>query len=217
MHRSTPNILELFPSPQGSRGDMPSDYEMAVMWRAKRYELIRTAQYAEQFAYSHRQARPNRHSTAIAKYGCAVLGCRPGLIADEQFLVTSGWNFKLLPGDSMWTRYHPVDHYKLCSEPDAVIQALWQHCRQIYGLALFSNNMQAEDVSGKFCNIQHPCAACRGFLDSFLPDWAPVLLVRNRLPCDLHGDSRTEFIDDLIIEDWTMGEIRKHHTTGRPP
>jgi|GEM_PF-5765821 len=218
-----PNVLDLFPAIGLRRGGrMPTMWERTEYWRRNRSTIIRAAVMAERWAYSHRQerwhsdGRPRilHHPTSIGRYGTAVLACKPGINEASRFGIRMGWNFKLRPGEGDLVQYHPLDGHKLCSEPDAVLDALNAQYSEIHGLALFSDNMQAEDVSGIFSNIQHPCSDCRGFLLTFLRQSSPIIVVRHALPCDL--DPRAEIIDDpalgrLLVEDWTFGRICEYH------
>lgn len=210
-------------------GRMPTEYEMAIEWDRRRTDLIHAAVFAEKWAYSHRQEHTDtegkqrcNHPTRIARYGSAVLGCRPSSAQDDRFAITIGANFKLRAGDGELIQYHPVDRWKLCSEPEAIIRAkaFPLYCRRTYGLALYSNNIQKEDVSGVFCNIQHPCADCRKYLLAHLTNDSPVILIRDLLPCEPIPVSRmkrsadepiTSYLDGLLVEDWTFGQILRHH------
>jgi hypothetical protein len=204
------NLVHLFGEPRIT-GRQPTPYEARVEWQKRRYELITAAVAAGEWAYSHRQASHDRHQTRIGRYASVVLAHRPGETAESRFAVRSGWNFKLLPGSGRFIQYHPEEDYKLCSEPDAIMQAIAEKYYTIYGLVLFSDNMQPEDVSGIFNNIQHPCYDCREFLGLYLLPSSPVLVVRHRLPCDVFAYPRAEFWGNLIIENWTFDEICKEH------
>lgn len=224
--RETPGLTELFPTLRPShRGRMPNAYEMEIEWERRKHELIAAARFGEMFSYTHRQTRADSdgiercaHATRVGKYGSAVLGCRQAECNNDRFVITSGGNFKLLSGNGEYRQYHPTEGWKMCSEPEAVTQAIqfpWR-CRTIYGLALFSNNMQPEDVSGVYCNIQQPCSDCRAFLSAYLEPSSPIMLMRMRLPCDPFPAPSpqvpvTEYIDDLIVEHWTFGQILANH------
>ena len=220
---SEPNILDLFPSPSlRDGGRMPTRFERAAYWRAHRMEVIRAAIRAERWSYSHRQEpidsdgmrRINQHPARMGRYGSAVLACRAGMREEGRFGIRSGWNFKLRPGESDLIQYHPAAHYKLCSEPDAIVSALGERFTEMHGLVLFSDNMQAEAVSGIFSNVQHPCSDCRAFMLPFFRQSAPIIVARHSLPCDL--DPRAEIINDpeggrILIETWTFGSIAEYH------
>jgi len=207
---SDDNVMRLF-GPSRNSGSLPSQYERVQQWQTKRYDLITAAVAAGAWSYSHRQETHDRHPAGMGRYASAVLACREGDTPDTQFGIFSGWNFKLRRGDGRSIQYHPLQGYKLCSEPDAIVAAVGIGYYAIHGLVLFSDNMQKEDVSKLFTNIQHPCYDCREFLAKFLRPDSPIIVVRHRLLCDVFAGPRTEFIGDLVAEDWTYREICELH------
>ncbi len=221
-----PTITSIFPGLRPSHeGREPTVHEMQLEWQARKMDLLRAARFGEMFSYTHRETELDsegkyrcRHPTRLGKYGCAVLACREAVAAEDRFVITTGGNFKLRSGNGELIQYHPEERWKMCSEPHAVLSALdlpWR-CRRVYGLALYSDNMQEEDVSGIYCNVQHPCSDCRAFLYAYLEEDSPILVSRRRLPCDPcppppMRQPITEHVDDLIVEHWTFGEIVRHH------
>ena len=209
------NLIELFGARRTPEGRLATPYEIAVQWRKQRLDVLLAAVAATDWAYSHRQGVAHRHPTRVARYGVGVLAGRPGSTGPERFHIASGWNFKLLPGSGFHLQYHPELKYKLCGEPDGIINALSAGYPHIYGLALFSDNMQPEDVSEIFSNIQHPCDACRTFLERYLTENSPIIVGRHRLPCDL--DPEANYLGGLVFEEYTFGDICRihNHRTGR--
>ncbi|MBV9159216.1 MAG: hypothetical protein JO019_01305, partial [Candidatus Kaiserbacteria bacterium] len=164
---SQPNILSMFPKLRRI-GRMPTAAERVAYWESSRLQRIYAAVNACEWAYSHRQEafhtdglpRHPLHPANMARYGCSALGCRLGLTEEDRFVITTGANFKLRSGDGDLIQFHPKFNFKLCSEPESVINAISYpvKCWKVHGITLYSNNMQKEDVSGIFCRIQQPCA-----------------------------------------------------------
>lgn len=230
------NVVKLFPKLR-RLGRLPTADEVAARWRECKTERIHAAIAACEWAYTHRQSRTHsdgtprimNHPANLGRYGSCVLGCRLGIEADDRFVLSTGANFKLRPGEGDLIQFHPIHDYKMCSEPEAVISAISfpVKCWWVHGLTLFSDNMQAEDVSGLFCNIQHPCADCREFLSKFLREESPVTLVRHLMPCDnlvaggyvpgpdgqplMTEIDRDQHGRPILIEEWTFGRICSYH------
>ncbi|HEV3244947.1 MAG TPA: hypothetical protein VG102_01150 [Candidatus Paceibacterota bacterium] len=225
---SSSNVFNLFGPKQDRIGQMPTRHDVAIELQKRHVQLVFTAMFAESWSFQHRQLVPGRHRTRLGKYGAAVLAARPAINPKDRFMVTVGWNFKLRSGDGELIQYHPTDGYKLCADPEPVLEALHWGC-DVRAFYLFSDNMQAEDVSGIFSNIQHPCSDCRGFLEKHLEQHTPVVVARHRLPCDLDPNADYLMADgspadpaiftagDLLYERWTFGRIMQYHNfkTGR--
>lgn len=222
-------VLQLFgPMQEEGSGFPPTKHEIVMEIEKRHLELLFAAMSAEAWSFSHRQCSPDRHRTRMGRYGAAVLGSRSAIRQEDRFVVTTGWNFKLRPGNGRLIQYHPSDDYKLCAEPEPVLEAMRLRC-EVSALYLFSDNMQKEDVSRKFSHIQHPCSDCREFLLRHVKSHTPVVVARHRLPCDLDpnanylkadgsvSDFRCFTPGDLVYEQRTFGWIMQYHNykTGR--
>lgn len=193
----SPALEALFgPRRTGKDYRLPTPAEMAWRWNLERQNLMARAVWEEQHAYSHRNAR----------YGVALLVCRAGDTDEERFAIVSAPNFTLTP--------RPKHRLKMCGERTSKGYATEMGYDHIVGVVVFSDNMQPDDVSGMFFDVQHPCWDCAEMLSPVLPRTAPLILFRRRgvVPCDWIDPMGGEF----VVRTLTFGEsLRLHnHETG---
>lgn len=186
------NPTDLFGGSVALDGRLPTQEECRRVWRLQRQQLIDTALWAEQWAYSYSGKR----------YGTALLGYRVAEKEEDRFRIFFGWNCtpfrrpKGYPYDLIWP--------KPCSERMGKEMAREAGFTP-YGFATYSNNIQPDDRSHVLEPVQHPCYECRCMLhEEALPAHAPLMLLRSRLPCE-PGEG------NLIIVETTFGESCRIH------
>jgi len=186
-------VVPLFGGSQVSGGRFPTRNELVQEWRLKRHLLMTAAIQAERWGYSYRNV-PKRYGTAFLAYRSAE---RP----EDRTGIFSGWNctFRHRPKDATWP--------KPCSERAGKDAAFGAGFDFLFGFMTYSNNFQADDISGEFCDVQHPCHECKQMLEPIMSPAAPVSLFRDRLPCDFDepGDER------FVIREMTFGESLRTH------
>lgn len=184
-----PNLAGLFKRSVAVGARLPTEQECRRVWQLNRKLLIAAALDAERWAVSY----SGKH------YASACLAFRCEAAPEDRFRIFGGWNctpFRRPKGhlyDTTWP--------KPCAERMAAEMAR-EAGYEPYGYATLSDNDQRDDISGRWCIVQHPCFECRCMFDQQrLPLSAPLMLMR-RWSCASNS---------LLIVDTTFGESCRVH------
>jgi hypothetical protein len=168
---------------------LPTESELQRAWEARKGEMMGTCLEAIRWAYHYNRKQPKT-------YGEALFAYRPATRIEDAVGIFYGWNhtFRQRRKDSWWPK--PCG---LRAARDAAKAAGFDYC---FGVAVYSNNFQADDISKVFCDVQHPCHECRMMMERELQAEAPLILFRDRLPCDFREPGGDRF----LVRQTTFGE-----------